>query len=59
MKRVPAVLCFCLVAASCEEARAAVSNPIGPSPSLIPGESHAYNMTIKARGTAGRVGPIV
>jgi hypothetical protein len=36
MKRVLAVLCFCLVAASRREARTAVSNPIGPSPSPLP-----------------------
>jgi hypothetical protein len=37
MKCVLAVLCFYLVAASCQEARTAVSNPIGPSPSALPG----------------------
>ena len=34
MKRLLAVLSFCMVAASCEEGRTVVSNPIAPSPPI-------------------------
>ena len=35
MKRLLAVLSFCLVAASCQEGHTAVSNPIVPSPPIL------------------------
>jgi hypothetical protein len=35
MKRLLAVLSFCLVAASCQDDRAALSNPIAPSPPTV------------------------
>jgi hypothetical protein len=35
MKRLLAVLSFCLVAASCQEGRTVVSNPIGPNPPIL------------------------
>ena len=35
MKRLLAVLSFCLVAASCREAHTVVSNPIAPSPPIL------------------------
>jgi hypothetical protein len=35
MKRLLAVLSFCLVAASCQEGRTVVLNPIGPTPPIV------------------------
>ena len=42
MKRLLAVLSFCVVAASCEDGRTVVSNPIAPSPPITPPKPPTY-----------------